>query len=128
MPIYDYECQGCGHITERIERSGDDGVKKCVVCGETKSVRIISATGQYCGNQDATWLKSVTDVINRDTSNPMAKEFMSNPTRANYRMWMKSEDLRPMERNEQIKPQRPDFSRINREVWENHQARNRIEI
>lgn len=127
MPIYDFQCDKCEFIEERILPIDEcDWEWKCSCGGVLR--RIMTASGQYCGNQDAGWLKTVPEVINRDSTNPHAQEFMKNPTRQNYKSWMKSEGLRPLENNEPMKPPPVDLTRVNREVWEKHQKRRRIEI
>jgi putative FmdB family regulatory protein len=127
MPIYDYECQMCGHIHERIERAKDQLSKQCPACGLVQAKRIISATGQYCGNDDATWLKSVREVVGDETREGRA--FLRDPTRSNYRAWLKREGLRPMEPGE--RPHRVplvDDRRITRKLIENHRKRTAITI
>src|SRR5438270_5867555 len=33
VPLYDYQCQKCGHRFERIQKFSDRAVKKCPECG-----------------------------------------------------------------------------------------------
>lgn len=42
MPLYEYECQKCGHRFERIQRFSDPLVKKCPECGG-KVEQVLSA-------------------------------------------------------------------------------------
>jgi putative FmdB family regulatory protein len=42
MPLYEYQCQKCGHRFERIQRFSDPMVKKCPDCGG-KVEQMISA-------------------------------------------------------------------------------------
>ena len=35
------------------------------------------------GNQDADWIKSVVDVVDKDDKSPHVQEFIRNPTRDN---------------------------------------------
>lgn len=42
MPTYDFECQGCGEVTEIFVRSGEDSIR-CAQCGGTDLDRLISA-------------------------------------------------------------------------------------
>jgi len=125
MPLYDYECTICGKTTESIQSVAQSCIK--CECGAVAK-RIISCSGHFTANEDTGWLKTVPEVIDRDTKNPVAKEFVKNPTRSNYKAWMKSEGIRPMERNEPTKPPPADLSRVRKRVWEKHQRRNRIEI
>ncbi|MFW6255661.1 MAG: FmdB family zinc ribbon protein [Candidatus Sumerlaeota bacterium] len=45
MPIYEYECQACQHITSIRESMKDAGTKEheCEECGSTKTVKIMSS-------------------------------------------------------------------------------------
>ena len=128
MPIYQYECT-CGKQTERIMPiSQYQDEISCPYCGEP-TIRVFAPSSHYCGNQDATWLKSVLDVVDKsETATPAEKEFRKNPTRANYRMWMKSRGLRPLEQGERSRPDPPDMSGLNRQVMENHFKRKAISL
>ena len=42
MPIYEYECDHCGHRFERMQRFSDPRVRKCPECGKHKVQRLIS--------------------------------------------------------------------------------------
>ena len=33
MPIYEYECRKCSHVTEKLQKFSDPPVKKCPHCG-----------------------------------------------------------------------------------------------
>lgn len=131
MIYADFECPS-HHITEHLVHWKQKKLK-CPKCGKTAK-RIISVAGQYMGNQDAPWIKSVLDVV--DKSNPAAhvQAFVKNPTRANYKAWMKGEGIRPMDHTEKGGPpmaHRPgpvDTSGIHREVLERFRERNRIEV
>lgn len=127
MPIYDFECEDCGDVTEWIV---DSSVVKadCPECGG-KARKIITASGQYLGNQDADWLKSVTDVVDKSNMAPHVQEFLKNPTRKNRENWMRGEGIRPMQEGE--KPQKPppvNERAIRQEVWRRHRKRKLIEI
>lgn len=124
MPIYDYECSKCGKIRERFANM-DTRYLKCPKCGGN-SKRIISAAGVYTGNDDATWLKSVREVVGSETREGRA--FLKDPSRSNYKRWMNKKGLRPLESNEPMKPPPPDMTGIQRKVLENWQKRNRIEV
>ncbi|RMD78436.1 MAG: zinc ribbon domain-containing protein [Gammaproteobacteria bacterium] len=43
MPIYEYECQACGHRLEALQRLSDDPLTDCPACGEAKLVKLVSA-------------------------------------------------------------------------------------
>lgn len=44
MPIYEYQCQKCGHEFEREQRIVEDPIKKCPSCKANKAKRLISKT------------------------------------------------------------------------------------
>ncbi len=43
MPIYEYECQACGHRLEALQRLSDDPLTDCPACGEARLVKLVSA-------------------------------------------------------------------------------------
>jgi putative FmdB family regulatory protein len=45
MPIYEYQCQSCGHKLEKLQKLNDDPLKDCPDCGEAELERLISAAG-----------------------------------------------------------------------------------
>jgi len=99
MPLYDYECKRCGSITEKI-RSFDDKIISCPKCNNGVAVRIMSSSKVNTANDDAEWIRSVTEVVEKGTDKPHCNEFLKNPTRTNLREWMKGEGLRHMDPNE----------------------------
>jgi len=44
MPIYEYECDKCGHAFEREQRMSDAPVKTCPKCKGRKVTKLISQT------------------------------------------------------------------------------------
>lgn len=43
MPIYEYKCEKCGAVTERLQKSMQDEEKStCSQCGSSKTSRILS--------------------------------------------------------------------------------------
>ena len=43
MPIYEYECQACGHQLEAIQKVSAKPLKKCPECGKPKLKKLMSA-------------------------------------------------------------------------------------
>jgi hypothetical protein len=125
MPVYDHLCE-CGHITEAI-MPVDVEATDCAKCGK-RSVRIISCSGQNCANEDAAWIRSVLEVVDHSSTERHTREFISNPTRENYRRWMKGEGLRHLESGEKQRREKPDMNKIHREVMQRAVERRRIEI
>jgi putative FmdB family regulatory protein len=99
MPIllFDYECPQCQTIEERMV-SAHDEVVTCEKCGATMTKVFISAGTRL--PDDAPWLKTVLEVVAKDSTKPATREFLKNPTRENYRKWMKAEGIRPLEPGE----------------------------
>src|SRR5436190_2446335 len=49
MPLYEYQCQKCGHRFERIQRFSDAMVKKCPECGGKVEQMISAPAVQFKG-------------------------------------------------------------------------------
>ncbi len=45
MPIYEYECQSCGHQLEKLQKMSDAPLTQCPVCKKSALSRLISAAG-----------------------------------------------------------------------------------
>jgi len=45
MPIYEYECQACGHKKEALQKISDDPLIECPECGKSELKKLISAAG-----------------------------------------------------------------------------------
>lgn len=43
MPIYEYECEACGHRFELIQKFSDPLVEVCPKCGERKVHKLLSS-------------------------------------------------------------------------------------
>ncbi len=43
MPIYEYQCDACGHSLEALQQFADAPLKKCPDCGKAKLRRLLSA-------------------------------------------------------------------------------------
>jgi len=42
MPIYEYECQQCGNITEIYQKTSSGGPVSCEHCGSRNTVKVFS--------------------------------------------------------------------------------------
>jgi putative FmdB family regulatory protein len=60
MPLYEYECEKCGHRFEKIQKFSDKMVKKCPECGGRVEQMISAPTVQFKGSG---WY--VTDYANK---------------------------------------------------------------
>jgi putative FmdB family regulatory protein len=45
MPIYEFQCQACGHRFERLQKLSDADPTVCPTCGEPQVGRMLSAPG-----------------------------------------------------------------------------------
>ncbi|GAA0911216.1 zinc ribbon domain-containing protein [Luteibacter anthropi] len=43
MPIYEFQCQACGHRFERLQKMSDADPSNCPQCGEPRVGRMLSA-------------------------------------------------------------------------------------
>jgi len=60
MPLYEYECEMCGHRFEKIQKFSDKMVKKCPQCGGKVEQMISAPAVQFKGSG---WY--VTDYANK---------------------------------------------------------------
>lgn len=45
MPIYEYQCENCGEVTEAIQKFSDAPLTDCDDCGESALKKLLSAPG-----------------------------------------------------------------------------------
>ncbi len=60
MPLYEYECEKCGHRFEKIQKFSDKMIKRCPECGGRVEQMISSPAFQFKGSG---WY--VTDYANK---------------------------------------------------------------
>src|SRR5258708_37935740 len=60
MPLYEYQCEKCGHRFEKIQKFSDKMVKKCPECGGRVEQMISAPAVQFKGSG---WY--VTDYANK---------------------------------------------------------------
>lgn len=131
MPIYDFQCIHCYHTTESVEPISREFIE-CPKCHH-RADKIFSPMGAGTFNEDAAWIRSVLEVVDKESKAPHVVEFLKRPTRQNYRNWMKAERLRHREPGEKgcsltEKQQRERKERIDREVMSKHMARKKLFI
>ena len=63
MPLYEYECEKCGHRFEKIQKFSDKMVKKCPECGGQVEQMISAPAVQFKGTG---WY--VTDYAKKGSS------------------------------------------------------------
>jgi putative FmdB family regulatory protein len=69
MPIYEYECRGCGQVTEKMQKMSDKPLKKCPCCGGKVDKLMSLNTFHLKGSG---WY--VTDYAKKKTSAPPKTE------------------------------------------------------
>ena len=86
--------------------------------------------GCFTGNNDAAWVRSVTEVVAKGTdADAHDRRFLSSgKTKADLRAWMKAKGLRHLETGEPLKPKGPDMSGAADRMMRRLQDRRRIEI
>lgn len=45
MPIYEYQCQACGHVLDVLQKLSDEPLKDCPECNKPELQKKISAAG-----------------------------------------------------------------------------------
>ena len=124
--IFDVKCAECGKTWEVIQ---DRSRQECTCdCGGIAK-RIFTVRGPNCFNEDAPWIRSILDVVDKESGDPATVEFLKRPTRTNYKNWMKSQGLRHLEPGEKPKkPPPPDIDSLTRKLVERHRERNKLTI
>ena len=126
MPVYDQECPQCG-VFEAIA-GYEESLLPCPMCGK-QSRRIIS--GSHRNNDDAPWIRTVLEVVDKHGKEPETKEFLRNPTRSNMKAWMKARGLRHMEPGEEKTVRYDDTQDRKRRaqyMMEQHRKRTALEV
>ena len=72
MPLYEYQCQKCGHRFERIQRFSDPLVKKCPECGGKVEQLLSAPAVQFKGSG---WY--VTDYAKKSSASSSKSESKS---------------------------------------------------
>jgi len=63
MPLYEYECDSCGHRFEVIQKFSDPPIDKCPKCGSTVRKLMSSPAIQFKGSG---WY--ITDYAKKDST------------------------------------------------------------
>ncbi len=132
MILVDFSCNHCGNVYETLIEP-DIWVGICSSCGQ--DARRIITSGGVSGNQEVpVWLKSTLEVVDKTDKRPHVQEFVKNPTRENYKKWMKTEGIKPAAYTEHgappvyKRPPEPDLNVIAKNLYEQHRNRKRIEV
>jgi putative FmdB family regulatory protein len=68
MPLYEYQCDACGHRFERIQKFSDPPVETCPSCGGTVKKLLSSPAIQFKGSG---WY--ITDYAKKSSGSPDGK-------------------------------------------------------
>lgn len=126
-PAYDFRCETCEQEQEIVCKMADrPSTIGCPSCGG--DMLQVPSLPAVLGDE-ASWLSSVKEVVNKD-GGPHCQKFLQEPNRANYRAWMKGENLRPMEPGEQTwkRPAKRDRRKVVNEVMKMRQQRKAITV
>ncbi len=69
MPLYEYKCQKCGRLTEKIENVSGPHLRKCPLCGGKVEVLISRSAIQFKGSG---WY--VTDYAPKSSASEASKD------------------------------------------------------
>ncbi len=78
MPIYEYQCEGCGKVFEETQKISDPPLKKHAACGSKKVKKLISMTSFQLKGEG--WY--VTDYKKRPAEETEAKPKVESKTDA----------------------------------------------
>lgn len=116
MPLYDFHCKQCDHEAELFFTVAEcpESVP-CEECGGEKR-KAISLGGSNVMREEAPWLRDVLTVVDKDSAAPHVRRFLQDPTRANYRNWMRGEGIRPVDHGERRERPRVDRAKLREEA------------
>jgi hypothetical protein len=126
-PIYQVKCPECGKEDEVITNV-DNRETACRFCSGGRTARVPAVRGPGLANEDTPWVRSVLEVVDKESKAPHVVEFLKNPTRSNMRAWMKKEGIRHWESGEKPRKFEFDESRHAEKVMEMKIRRERYEI
>ncbi len=70
MPIYEYQCEKCGHHLEKLQKISDEPLKECPECKKPALVKLVSAAGFKL--KGTGWYE--TDFKNKSSDKPDNKK------------------------------------------------------
>lgn len=100
MILHDFMCLQCEFIDEYlVDRDCETLV--CPKCGHIMKKTFIRGGGHRQPDETG-WLRTVLEVVDKNPGpdKPCTKEFLRNPTRENYKAWMRENKIRPLEDGE----------------------------
>ncbi len=126
-PLYNFSCPICGLVDERIV-DYDTQISPCEFC-QGEAAKQFSFGQSFEVREDAPWLKSVIDVVDKESVDLIDRRFIDQPNRKNYQNWMRHHNLRPFENERDFPKRQPEnIEVITHELLQMKTARERIEI
>ena len=77
MPIFDYQCQACGHGFDALQKISDPVLTDCPECGEHELKKLLSAPNFHL--KGGGWRKSEPDTKTRPGSKPRIGHMFDSP-------------------------------------------------
>jgi hypothetical protein len=125
MIVFDFICSSCGKIEEKfIDRDVEQ--VECV-CGSPMTKYFGNSAGGRLPDETG-WLRTIPEVVDKESRTPIDVEMRRNPTRENLKRWMGYHGLRHMEDNEKVSRPKLDIKRHADAIMKMRMERNRIEI
>lgn len=126
LVVRDFRCKECNAIKEDIV-DVESMNTQCECGGVAEKIFSVRNTAP----NDAAWISSVRDVVDKNPDKPHCQDFLKHPTRSNYENWKKKEGLRHLEPGE--KPPQPESresrkARIKPKLMEKLKEREAVEI
>jgi len=53
MPIYEYQCKKCGHVSSFLEKASSKGAHACAKCGSKDTQKVFSTFAAKSGGSSA---------------------------------------------------------------------------
>ena len=53
MPIFEYRCEACGHVSEFLEKAGSRGPHACEKCGSKDTKKVFSTFAAKSGGSSS---------------------------------------------------------------------------
>jgi putative FmdB family regulatory protein len=127
MPVYQLKCKSCGQEFEAICPVADRDWQACE-CGASAGV-IPAVRGPNCSNEDAGWISTIREVVDKESKDPYDVAMCRpNPTRSDYRAWMKAKGIRHLEPGEKPRREEIDVRRHTDLIMRMKQERERIHV
>jgi len=127
MPLIlrDFECV-CGRVYEELTTPETEAIG-CVVCG--REAKKIFSVGHGHYREDAPWIETVREIVDKESTKAHVREFLASPTRENWRKWKAGEGLREYCEGERaIVRERQDTKKIADRLMQRHMERKALVI